>query len=110
MAAYCQECLLDYSVSGERFAVDGPGGPIDAWVYLPPGDGPVPLLLNIHGGPASQYGEVFLDEFQVYAAAGYGVVAANPRGSSGRGRDWVRAAVGDGWGRDDMADLLRLLL
>ncbi|MEX1280631.1 MAG: S9 family peptidase [Acidimicrobiia bacterium] len=96
-------------VPGERFTVDGPGGPIDAWAYLPPGDGPVPLLLNIHGGPASQYGEVFLDEFQVYASAGYGVVAANPRGSSGRGRDWVRGAVGDGWGRDDMTDLLAVV-
>src|SRR5690606_36393393 len=23
---------------GERFVVEGAGGPIDAWVYLPPGD------------------------------------------------------------------------
>ncbi len=78
---------------------------IDVWVLLPEGDGPVPLLLNIHGGPATQYGFGFFDEFQVYASAGYGVVACNPRGSSGRGLDFLRAVIGDGWGVVDMADI-----
>ena len=92
-------------VAGERFTVDGDGGPIDAWVFLPEGDETVPLLLNVHGGPASQYGDGFFDEFQVYAAAGYGVVACNPRGSSGRGTDWVKAVAGGGWGVVDLADV-----
>lgn len=96
-------------VAGERMVVDGAGGPIDAWVFLPPGDEPVPLLLNIHGGPASQYGDGFFDEFQVYVGAGFGVVACNPRGSSGRGTEWVRAVVTDGWGRDDLADILAVV-
>ena len=47
-------------------------------MYVPEGDGPFPVLLNIHGGPASEYGFYFFDEFQVYASAGYAVVAANP--------------------------------
>lgn len=92
-------------VSGDHFRVPGPGGEIDAWIFLPPGDEKVPLLLNIHGGPASQYGFGFFDEFQVYAAAGYGVVACNPRGSSGRGTEWMRAVVGDGWGTNDLEDI-----
>ncbi len=92
-------------VEPTRFQVDGDGGPIDAWVLLPPGDEPVPVLLNVHGGPASQYGEVFFDEFQVYVSAGYGVVACNPRGSSGRGRAWMRGVAGDGWGTNDLADI-----
>ncbi|UCG41104.1 MAG: S9 family peptidase [Acidimicrobiia bacterium] len=92
-------------VGGTHFTVDGPGGPIDAWMFLPSGDEQVPLLLNIHGGPASQYGFGFFDEFQVYAAAGYGVVACNPRGSSGRGTEWMRSVVGDGWGTNDLEDL-----
>jgi len=89
----------------DHFRVESGGHEIDVWVYLPDGDGKVPLLLNIHGGPASQYGFGFFDEFQVYAGAGYGVVACNPRGSSGRGRDFVRAVVGDGWGVVDHADV-----
>lgn len=92
-------------VEGDHFTVDGQGGPIDAWIFLPPGQDKVPLLLNIHGGPASQYGFGFFDEFQVYAGAGYGVVACNPRGSSGRGSDWMKEVVGDGWGTNDLADI-----
>ncbi len=92
-------------VAGDYFQVSANGVEIDAWAYLPPGDDRVPLLLNIHGGPAGQYGFGFFDEFQVYASAGYGVVACNPRGSAGRGREWLRAVTGGGWGVNDMADV-----
>jgi dipeptidyl aminopeptidase/acylaminoacyl peptidase len=68
----------------------------------------VPLLLNIHGGPATQYGYGFFDEFQVYAEAGYGVVACNPRGSSGKGAAFVRAPV-DAWEQERPVDLEDLL-
>ena len=88
----------------EAFSFTSDGVDISGWVYLPPGDGPVPLLLNIHGGPASQYGFGFFDEFQVYTGAGYGVVACNPRGSSGRGRDFVRAVIGE-WVKKDALDI-----
>ena len=82
-----------------------PGVEVDTWVYVPDGDGPFPVLLNIHGGPASEYGFYFFDEFQVYVSAGYAVVACNPRGSEGRGHDWLRAVTGDGWGRVDVEDI-----
>jgi dipeptidyl aminopeptidase/acylaminoacyl peptidase len=88
-----------------HFRVDSDRHEIDVWVYMPDGDSKVPLLLNIHGGPASQYGFGFFDEFQVYAGAGYGVVACNPRGSAGRGTDFVKAVVGEGWGEVDRADI-----
>lgn len=96
-------------VAPEPFTVVSDGVEIDAWAYLPHGEGKVPLLLNIHGGPATQYGYGFFDEFQVYAAAGYGVVAANPRGSSGRGRDFVRVPVGR-WVEERPPDLEDLLV
>ena len=92
-------------VAPEHFRVDSDGVEVDVWVYLPDGDEKVPLLLNIHGGPASQYGFGFFDEFQVYAGAGYGVVACNPRGSAGRGDEFLRAVVGSGWGQVDYADI-----
>jgi dipeptidyl aminopeptidase/acylaminoacyl peptidase len=90
-------------VEPTSFTIEHEGVSIEGWIYLPPGDGKVPVLLNIHGGPASQYGWGFFDEFQVYAGAGYGVVAINPRGSSGYGLDHVRAVV-DAWQEEEGPD------
>ncbi|MGH8945729.1 MAG: S9 family peptidase [Acidimicrobiia bacterium] len=92
-------------VEPEHFRIGSAGEELDMWAYLPEGEEQVPLLLNIHGGPASQYGFGFFDEFQVYAGAGYGVVASNPRGSAGRGREFTRAVVGEGWGKVDLDDM-----
>ncbi|MFA9444189.1 prolyl oligopeptidase family serine peptidase [Egicoccus sp. AB-alg6-2] len=83
----------------QRFAFERDGASIDAWAVLPDGfdtaaEASVPLLINIHGGPTSQYGDYFFDEFQVEAGAGYLAVGCNPRGSSGRGAEWARAVVG----------------
>ena len=44
-----------------------------------------PTILRIHGGPVYQFSHEFMPDWQAYAAAGYVVVATNPRGSSGRG-------------------------
>ncbi len=96
-------------VQPDHFRVRVEDVEIDVWVLLPAGDDPVPVLLNIHGGPASQYGFGFFDEFQVYAGAGLGVVACNPRGSSGRGEDFARAVTGAGWGVVDEVDVLASL-
>jgi dipeptidyl aminopeptidase/acylaminoacyl peptidase len=96
-------------VDAEHFTVISGGEEIDAWVYLPDGEEALPVLLNIHGGPATQYGYTFFDEFQVYAAAGYGIVACNPRGASGRGVDFVRAVREDGWGVVDETDVMAVL-
>jgi dipeptidyl aminopeptidase/acylaminoacyl peptidase len=95
-------------VAPERFVMEHDGFEIEGWVYLPPGDESVPVLFNIHGGPASAYGDWFFDEFQVYVGAGYGVVAVNPRGSSGYGSQHVRSIVGT-WHREDSPDMVDLL-
>ncbi len=92
----------------ERFVISHHGVEVEGWVYLPPGDNRVPVLLNIHGGPASAYGYWFFDEFQVYAGAGYGVVALNPRGSHGYGSDHVKAIIGT-WHEEDSPDMVDLL-
>ena len=62
--------------------------PIGAWIALPPNFDPArkyPLILEIHGGPFSAYGPSFSTDVQLYAAAGYIVVYANPRGSTSYG-------------------------
>ena len=103
-------------VEPERFtAVSEDGSEVDAWILRPTGfeEGKrYPLLLNIHGGPFSQYTVGFFDEFQVYAGAGYAVVYANPRGSSGYSEEWGRAicgpgnGLGPGWGTVDYQDVM----
>jgi dipeptidyl aminopeptidase/acylaminoacyl peptidase len=90
------------------------GPPLDAW-YLPPAtdasraaDGRVAAVLEIHGGPASMYGHRFMMEFHLLAAAGYGVVYANPRGSLGYGDAFCRDIEGD-WGHHDYEDVIAAL-
>lgn len=64
-----------------------------------------PTLLRIHGGPVSQYDFAFNEEAQFFAAHGYVVVMANPRGSSGYGQDFSAALWAD-WGNKDLEDVL----
>jgi acylaminoacyl-peptidase len=67
------------------------GREIQAWVVMPPHFDPArrhPLLLEIHGGPFADYGVRFAYEFQAYAARGYVVLYANPRGSTGYGEEF----------------------
>jgi len=64
-----------------------------------------PTILRIHGGPVYQFSHEFMTDWQAYAASGYVVVAANPRGSSGRGFDFSRAIYAD-WGDRDVLDVL----
>ena len=92
----------------ERFHFERAGFTVDGWLMKPVGfteGGRYPALLNIHGGPHAQYGMGFFDEFQVQAAAGFGVVYLNPRGSQGYGEAFTQAVVGD-WGGGDHADVM----
>jgi dipeptidyl aminopeptidase/acylaminoacyl peptidase len=64
-----------------------------------------PTLLRIHGGPVSQYEASFNFEAQIFAANGYAVVMANPRGSSGYGQAFSAAIYAD-WGNKDYEDVV----
>ncbi|MFC1639780.1 prolyl oligopeptidase family serine peptidase [Gemmatimonadota bacterium] len=64
---------------------------IQGWITKPPGFDPAnnyPLVLEIHGGPFSNYGDRFSAENQLYASAGYVVLSANPRGSTSYGQEF----------------------
>lgn len=72
---------------------------VEGFVYEPPRSsrssaGKGPGLLYVHGGPMFAYGYGFFDEFQIAAAAGYVVVAGNPRGSDGYGEQWAASITG----------------
>jgi dipeptidyl aminopeptidase/acylaminoacyl peptidase len=114
-AAFCEQAS---PLPSERFvAVSPDGSEVEAWLVRPRGIEPgkrYPVLLNIHGGPFTQYGNKFFDEFQVYAHAGYAVLYSNPRGSSGYSEAWGRAIRGPvdgggGWGSVDYDDLMAVV-
>jgi dipeptidyl aminopeptidase/acylaminoacyl peptidase len=65
----------------------------------------VPAVLKIHGGPVYQFSNEFDLEWQLLASDGFAVVAANPRGSSGRGEKFSTAIWAD-WGNKDGQDVL----
>jgi dipeptidyl aminopeptidase/acylaminoacyl peptidase len=105
-------------VSPERFtAASEDGSEVECWAMAPVGvqaGARYPLLLNVHGGPFTQYGNRFVDDFQLQAAAGFGVIYCNPRGSAGYSEQWGRAIrgpecahdSGTGWGSVDFADVM----
>jgi dipeptidyl aminopeptidase/acylaminoacyl peptidase len=82
---------------------------IEAWLMKPHGyeEGrKYPLVLYIHGGPHSAYGEGWFDEFQNIAGAGMWVLFTNPRGSSGYGGAFTYSTRGR-WGYEDYEDLMK---
>ncbi|GAA3208537.1 S9 family peptidase [Microbacterium terregens] len=84
------------------------GYPIHGWVAQPAGEGPFPVLLQIHGGPYAAYGIHLFDETQVLVDAGYAVVYCNPRGSAGYGREHGRSIRG-AMGTVDFFDVVDFL-
>ncbi|GIL29834.1 serine hydrolase [Actinocatenispora comari] len=70
--------------------------------------GPLPLLLDIHGGPHNAWNGAADPAHlyhQVLADRGWAVLLLNPRGSDGYGEAFLTAAIG-AWGEADAADFL----
>lgn len=70
----------------------------------------VPLLVVIHGGPTGVFTQSFISSAGAYPLAafterGYAVLRANPRGSSGYGKEFRYANYGD-WGGGDYRDIM----
>lgn len=84
------------------------GAEIEGWLQYPPGFDPAkkyPLILDIHGGPNTDYAPQFSVSHQQYAARGYLVLFANPRGSIGYG-DKFANFLGDRYPGGDHDDLM----
>ncbi len=70
----------------------------------------VPMILNIHGGPAGVFQQTFLGgrgsyPLATFSSHGYAILRPNPRGSSGYGTEFRRANLKD-WGFGDYQDLM----
>ena len=65
------------------------GREIPAFVTLPAGDKPAPIIVDIHGGPESQRRPYFSGTRQYFLDNGYGLFEPNVRGSSGYGRTYT---------------------
>ena len=79
------------------------GNDLQGWILKPPGFDPkkkYPSIMEIHGGPLTQYGKFFMHEFYFLAAHGYvvyfpthaagvGTVRNMPRGFTGIGATWI---------------------
>ncbi len=91
------------------------GQKIPAYVTRPPepGDGPAPLIVNIHGGPMARDSWGFNATNQFFASRGYIVLEVNYRGSSGYGAAFQKAGLRarlDTVVLDDIADGVRYLI
>ncbi len=64
-----------------------------------------PLILDVHGGPHGAYYNTYSAEAQRWAARGYAVLRANPRGSSGHTFEYGKGVYND-WGGNDFIDLM----
>lgn len=81
-------------------AVDGKSRQIPAWVYKPPGEGPFPVVVSIHGGPEGQSRPGFSSVYQMWLdKLGVAVVIPNVRGSAGYGKTYL--SLDNGFKRED---------
>lgn len=75
------------------------GLPLSGWYYRAPGRGPrepAPCVLHLHGGPEEQERPVFNPLYHELLGRGIDVFAPDVRGSSGHGRSFVDADLGEG--------------
>ena len=76
---------------------------IQGWIMKPPGfdkSKKYPLIIKIHGGPFSNYGNRFYLEKQLMVAEGYVVLYVNPRGSTSYGEKFAQLIHHDYPGND----------
>uniref|UniRef100_UPI0015F094CB S9 family peptidase n=1 Tax=Pseudonocardia pini TaxID=2758030 RepID=UPI0015F094CB len=94
--------LTEVTATGED------GSPLRAWLVLPEGTDPAPLLLWVHGGPLASW-----NTWQwrwnpwLMAARGYAVLLPDPALSTGYGQAFVQRGWG-AWGGPPYTDLLRI--
>ena len=84
------------------------GSEVEGWVIKPVNYEPnqsYPMILKIHGGPHSAYGNTFFRTFHILSSRGFFVLYTNPRGSTGYGHEFTYSTRAK-WGELDSEDYL----
>ncbi len=93
------------SVPVEDVWVDGDGGRVHALLRRPAGaEGPLPLVVEVHGGPTAHDTDAFRAYPSTWVDEGFAVVQVNYRGSTGYGSVW-RDALEARVGHTELADV-----
>ncbi len=85
------------------------GTPVQQWLQLPPdfdADKKYPLIVWIHGGPYSAYGQYYQETVDYLAAKGYVVALVNYRSTTGYGTEFANGVTGGFPGKEDFEDLM----
>lgn len=91
---------------------DGEGGTerIDAWLLRPPGKGPFPVVVDMHGGPQSTVLVDYPSHVYWYelVSRGWMIVAPNAVGSASYGAEFAKRLIGH-WGERDLPQYLAIV-
>ena len=71
------------------------GDRVHGFIASPPGPGPHPVLMWVHGGPTSAYTDTFMPDVQAWVDHGVAVAMVNYRGSTGYGSAWRDRLIGN---------------
>jgi dipeptidyl aminopeptidase/acylaminoacyl peptidase len=110
--AFNQMMLNELQLSQpEKIFFQGAATTVQAWLVRPPNFDAkkrYPVVVLIHGGPQSAWGNTWSTRWnmQVWAAQGYVVVAPNPTGSTGFGQAFTNGVSKD-WGGKPFVDIMK---
>lgn len=102
------EDAVDIRPAEELWITSPTGKKIHTFIVKPSNFDPkkkYPLILNVHGGPQSQWADAFRGDWQVYPGSGYIVAFPNPHGSTGYGQEFT-AAISKDWGGKVYQDVM----
>jgi dipeptidyl aminopeptidase/acylaminoacyl peptidase len=102
------EDSVDIRPAQEMWVHSPTGRQIHTFIVTPHNFDPLkkyPLILNVHGGPQSQWTDGFRGDWQVYPGSGYIVAFCNPTGSTGYGQEFT-AGISKDWGGKVYTDVM----
>jgi dipeptidyl aminopeptidase/acylaminoacyl peptidase len=102
------EDSVDIRPAEEMWITSPTGAKIHTFIVKPHNFDPskkYPLILNVHGGPQSQWADAFRGDWQMYPGSGYIVAFPNPHGSTGYGQEFT-ASISKDWGGKVYTDVM----